>query len=326
MAQPSGVHETGGSPPGAPARDCATPPSGAVRFSFDANGNQTAGGANGGSYTYNSADQTTSLRPNSLFSPIPATYRGPGQSDRSSIGASVEVSSVLGLGVSAAKLFGRDNGGRLVSEHTTSDDYYFLLDGLGSVVALTNAAGQMTFCYDFAPYGDSQSKACAGAPYGTPPSPWGFASTQYDVAQRLYKMGERYYDPNIGRWTQQDPVDQTGDQRQGNRYGYAGGDPINVIDPFGTKNLTAGGGCGIGATVTQDTTGRRAGKTRFGGVQVGASYPGCAASAIAFTGNADKDKSVGVTLCGGICVAADSDKGVGFGLGVGIEVSLGGIL
>lgn len=102
------------------------------------------------------------------------------------------------------------------------------------MIALTNAAGQLEYCYDFAPYGDSDSKACAGGQFGTPPSPWGFAGAQYDVAQRLYKMGERYYDPNIGRWLQQDPIDQTGDQFEGNPYGYVGGDPINNIDPTGT--------------------------------------------------------------------------------------------
>jgi hypothetical protein len=30
-------------------------------------------------------------------------------------------------------------------------------------------------------------------------------------------MGKRYYDPNIGRWLQQDSFDQTGDQTEGNR-------------------------------------------------------------------------------------------------------------
>lgn len=43
----------------------------------------------------------------------------------------------------------------------------------------------------------------------------------------------RYYDRQTGRWTQQDPLDQAGDLREGNRYAYVGGDPINATDPSG---------------------------------------------------------------------------------------------
>jgi hypothetical protein len=46
-------------------------------------------------------------------------------------------------------------------------------------------------------------------------------------------MGERYYDPRTGRWTQTDPVDQSTDLRQGNKYMYAAADPVNVADPPG---------------------------------------------------------------------------------------------
>lgn len=77
----------------------------------------------------------------------------------------------------------------------------------------------------------------------------------------------------------------------------------------------------MGASVTKDTTGRRKGKTHFGGPQLGA-RSGCSASAIGYTGEADRDVSVAATVCGGICVSADSDKGVGFGLGFGVNVSL----
>jgi hypothetical protein len=40
----------------------------------------------------------------------------------------------------------------------------------------------------------------------------------------------RYYDPNSGRFTQEDPIGLAGGL---NLYGYAGGDPANNSDPFG---------------------------------------------------------------------------------------------
>ncbi|MFI6210070.1 RHS repeat-associated core domain-containing protein, partial [Streptomyces sp. NPDC051041] len=44
----------------------------------------------------------------------------------------------------------------------------------------------------------------------------------------LYKMGHRYYDPQLGRFTQPDPSGQ-----EANPYLYASGDPINDSDPSG---------------------------------------------------------------------------------------------
>jgi len=35
------------------------------------------------------------------------------------------------------------------------------------------------------------------------------------------------------RWTQVDPLNQFQDPREGNRYGYVGGDPVNQSDPRG---------------------------------------------------------------------------------------------
>jgi RHS repeat-associated protein len=50
---------------------------------------------------------------------------------------------------------------------------------------------------------------------------------------KLYKYGERFYDPALGRWTQQDPLSQPYDPGEANRYAYVGGDPINLLDPSG---------------------------------------------------------------------------------------------
>jgi uncharacterized protein RhaS with RHS repeats len=45
----------------------------------------------------------------------------------------------------------------------------------------------------------------------------------------LYKMGHRYYDPQLGRFIQPDPSGQ-----EANPYLYAEGGPVNRIDPNGT--------------------------------------------------------------------------------------------
>ncbi len=43
-------------------------------------------------------------------------------------------------------------------------------------------------------------------------------------------MGARYYQPELGRWTQPDPSGQ-----EANAYLYVGGNPVNRVDPNGTN-------------------------------------------------------------------------------------------
>jgi RHS repeat-associated protein len=65
-------------------------------------------------------------------------------------------------------------------------------------------------------------------------NPWKFAAGYLDSSTGLYKFGVRYYDPTLGRWTQQDPVGGSlGDLNSANRYVYAGDDPVNAVDPSG---------------------------------------------------------------------------------------------
>src|SRR5471032_2602134 len=47
----------------------------------------------------------------------------------------------------------------------------------------------------------------------------------------------RYYDPQSGRFTQEDPIGLAGGL---NLYGFAGGDPLNFDDPFGLDSLKKG--------------------------------------------------------------------------------------
>jgi len=51
-----------------------------------------------------------------------------------------------------------------------------------------------------------------------------------DDAGLMYRRN-RYYDPATGQFTQEDPIGLSGGA---NLYGFAGGDPVNNKDPFGT--------------------------------------------------------------------------------------------
>jgi uncharacterized protein RhaS with RHS repeats len=43
-----------------------------------------------------------------------------------------------------------------------------------------------------------------------------------------------YYDPQAGRWTQQDPLGTTGHLSESNRYVYVGDNPVSQTDLSGT--------------------------------------------------------------------------------------------
>lgn len=70
------------------------------------------------------------------------------------------------------------------------------------------------------------------------PNPFQFTGAMLDSSTGLYKMGERYYDPSVGRFTQEDPISPcTGSRGQ---YTYANGDPVNETDAQGTSSVRSG--------------------------------------------------------------------------------------
>jgi RHS repeat-associated protein len=66
---------------------------------------------------------------------------------------------------------------------------------------------------------------------GWDPLPFGFAGGIYDRDTGLVRFGARDFDPEIARWSAQDPIGFGGGD--GNLYGYVRGDPVNGIDPSG---------------------------------------------------------------------------------------------
>ncbi len=176
---------------------------------------------------YNARNQTTSA--SSPNGNLTHQYVGVDSTERVSTGgshAATYTTNVLGLGTekdSSGNLiaYTRDTKGNLVSERTSGGNYYYLFDGLGSVVALMPpSAADVTNTYLYDPYGVTQHQT------GTQYNPWQFASGYLDASTLYYKYGTRYYD-RFGRWTQKDS------QPSANPYLYANDDPVNNVDPSG---------------------------------------------------------------------------------------------
>jgi RHS repeat-associated protein len=80
----------------------------------------------------------------------------------------------------------------------------------------------------------SQFSILGTAPLG-PPSWYGsIIEAQQDASGYQYKRN-RYYDPQTGKFTQEDPIGLAGGL---NAYGFVGGDPVNFSDPFGLKSCS----------------------------------------------------------------------------------------
>jgi RHS repeat-associated protein len=119
----------------------------------------------------------------------------------------------------------RDPDGQLigirVGTSTNATRYYFTFDGLGSITGLTDSTGARVNTYRYDPYGQ-QLSAVEGLP-----QPFRYTGGIHDTATGLTKLGIRYYEPALGRFTQPDPTGQDP------HYTYARNNPVNNVDPSG---------------------------------------------------------------------------------------------
>jgi RHS repeat-associated protein len=216
---------------------------------YDANGNTTHA-ANGNTYTYDSENHMTSMTGNGKV--ITMTYDAFGnrvaktvngvttqylvEDDVNPTGLPQVLEDVQNGAAVRTYTYGLQRISQSLSPIVTGSNAwttsFYGYDGGGSVRQLTNSAGAVTDEYLYDAFGNSFTKT------GTTPNNYLYRAEQYDSDLGLYYLRARYYNPATGRFLSRDPEDgKATDPASLHKYLYAGGDPVNGIDPMGRESM-----------------------------------------------------------------------------------------
>lgn len=104
----------------------------------------------------------------------------------------------------------------------------YFADGNGNVVNLVDAAAAHTVwaTYRYNPYGVSMAAVGTLASANA----YRFSSKEWLASPGLYYYGYRFYDPNLQRWLNRDPIGEAGGI---NLYGFSANDPVCRFDLYG---------------------------------------------------------------------------------------------
>ncbi|WP_077801896.1 RHS repeat-associated core domain-containing protein [Streptomyces sp. JHA26] len=274
-------------------------------WSYDKLGNETAGASATARTNESWTDYSQLAGITASGKTYDLVHAGTSNAERTKLGSTWFHHTALGLastttnGVDTG--FIREPAGTLNSMTTGGKSYYYLTDATGNVLGLADDAGKRTHTYAYGP---------TGVPRTTPseavPQPYRYAGAYADPTG-LYKMGARYYDPTLGRFTQPDPSGQ-----ETNPYLYAEGDPINRTDPSGLFSLGDAIGLTLGTAVTVAAT------VVTGNPWIGGAIGGCVGGMVgqSIAGGDATDIGIG-------CAAGAAFGAVGGGAGGTILKSVG---
>jgi RHS repeat-associated protein len=178
----------------------AAAPAGTSSFTYDGDGNRVTQVTLQGTYQY--ANDTASALP------VVLTEKGPD--------GLIDYAYGLGLMESSSSTF----------------NYFYNLDGLGSVSNLTDAKGTVQETYSYDAWGNALT---ASGNVGTQ-NKFRFTGQALDPVTGLYFLRARYYDQTSGRLLNKDPL--AGLSRFPvtlNRYPYAANNPVKLVDPSGKQ-------------------------------------------------------------------------------------------
>jgi RHS repeat-associated protein len=108
---------------------------------------------------------------------------------------------------------------------TAKESYYYHADGLGSIVAMTDASGKVVQTYEYDSFGNLKDLK------NRIKQPYSYTGREYDRETNLYYYRARYYDAQVGRFVSKDPISFAGGDV--NLYGYVQNNSVNSVDPMG---------------------------------------------------------------------------------------------
>jgi len=127
---------------------------------------------------------------------------------------------------------------------------YWHQDHLGSVSAITNEAGDVIERMAYEPFGKRRNSNGVTDTNGTlTPSSTDRGYTEHEHMDEigLINMNGRVYDPGLGRFMSADPtIPDPNSSQSYNRYSYAQGNPLRMLDPTGFTEIDFGDGLCLG--------------------------------------------------------------------------------
>jgi len=105
--------------------------------------------------------------------------------------------------------------------NTTTGVSYFLTDHLNSTSALTDPTGTVVESLNYDSFGNNA---------GSTRTRYTYTGRELDPDTGLFYYFARYYDPQLGRFLSEDPIEMEGGI---NYYAYVSNDPAGFNDPFG---------------------------------------------------------------------------------------------
>jgi RHS repeat-associated protein len=204
-----------------------TPPSASpIAYTWDDNGNLEDRGSD--EFIWDYEDRLVETTVNSVTTEF--AYRGDGLRDSRTVGIST---TTFTWDIAAGIPVVLDDGSRyiygahgLIAQVEGSDWYYFLSDGLGSTMAITDDVGTVVRDYTYDVYGEVTGGS------GTVDSEFQFAGEQVDGSTGLQYLRNRYYDMESGTFISRDPM-AAGPGWLEHSFSYATSNPTNLVDPLG---------------------------------------------------------------------------------------------
>ncbi len=228
--------------PGSPRPHAPTTVAGQP-MTYDLNGNLVSG--RGRSYDWNVDNKPTTVNGLSFAYAGDGTRlkkTAPGGATLFPLGDDYEIKD--GVATKYLRL-----GGAPIAKRVGATSYWLHADRLGSVQAVTDAAGQNALRRTYRPYGQKIADST------THWEPLGYIGERLDEETSLTYLHARYYDSELGTFVSPDPLDPDAGGVGPNRYAYVAGNPVAAGDPSGLMPMCGPGARGLVFTgYTEHTT------------------------------------------------------------------------